>query len=623
MNRFTKPPQPANALEPCDNVKRLRATLPQVGTWEWDFASGDARWSDGLYHLLGIEPGTVPASYDLFLSKVHPEDRPANETAGRVMMTEGGTVDDAFRIIRADGAVRWMANKGEVFNDAAGKPSWAAGALFDITEIREAQLELAVREERYRALATVNSLGQWRATPDGAMIECEWWSAFTGQPADACLGHGWLRDVHPDDRDSLAEVWREAIRIGCSAEYSFRVRHHSGAYHWILAKAVPIKNRDGSVREWIGSDEDIHSRRKAEEDLRVNENRLRLALEAARTITWDYDIRTGYITRSPNAPDVLGFGSGSVEEFFSRIHRDDSIRLQDALPQTLENGDRYDFEYRIVDPFGRTRWLRARGELLRNARKRPDRMIGVTFDVTSEKEAGLDQRRTREELDELTARWHALGVATGGFVWACSPEGKVVDMPALREFTGFSLREIQGWGWLNAIHPADRERIREVMQSLIDGQASTMVDYRVRNVAGDYRWFRSRGAPVVRPDGSVAEWIGISEPLGGSPAATDRHGDARTAPLPSGPGPQLISGAQVRAARAIVNWSVRDLAEASGVSSSTIRRIEEDAGFPETRDARKLDVIRSTLESAGVEFLAAMDGKRGSPRIRGRCTAPV
>jgi PAS domain S-box-containing protein len=273
-------------------------------------------------------------------------------------------------------------------------------------------------------------------------------------------------------------------------------------------------------------------------------------------------------------------------------------------------GDRYDMEYRIVDPSGRTKWLRARGELLRNARTRPERMIGVTFDVTSEKEASQHQRKAREELDELTARLQALGTATGGFIWVSNCEGKVADVPAWQEFTGQTLKEIQGRGWLNAIHPADRERTREIIQRLMDGRSSVTADYRVRGVSGDYRWFRSRGAPVVRLDGSVAEWIGICEPLGSSPAV-DRHGDGPTLSLPAGAGPRLISGAQVRAARAIVNWSVRDLAEASGVSGSTIRRIEEEAGVAETRDARKLDVIRSTLEAAGVEFLPAVDGKGG------------
>ncbi len=115
----------------------------------------------------------------------------------------------------------------------------------------------------------------------------------------------------------------------------------------------------------------------------------------------------------------------------------------------------------------------------------------------------------------------------------------------------------------------------------------------------------------MRRDGSVVEWVGVSKQLR-DPVSTTDSADSGASLAGLGDGePQLISGAQVRAARAIVNWSVRDLAEASGVSSSTIRRIEEDAGFPETRDGRKLDVIRSTLEAAGVEFLPTVHGKGG------------
>jgi len=581
-----------------------------MGIWEWDLASGVVTWSDGLYHLLGIEPGSVPASHDLFVSKVHPEDRAGHEAAGRALVTSGGTVDHAFRIVRCDGAIRWMANKGEVFNDCAGKPSWAAGALFDITELREAQFDLAVREERYRALAAANAIGEWRATATGEIIEADFWMDFTGQSESECLGDGWLDAVHPDDREAISALWHEALRLGCSVEFTCRARQRSGEDRWVLTKAIPLRNPDGSVREWVGSAEDIHLRREAEENLRVNENRLRLALDAARTITWDYDIRTGQVTRSGNAPEVLGLGSEPIENFFQRIHPEDSIRLRDALHRTVETGERYDVEYRLTDRSGRTRWLHARGEVLRNAHKPPDRIIGVTFDVTAEKEAELHQRRTREELDEVTARLCALGAATGGFIWTSGPDGKVKDMPAWREFTGQTIKEIQGWGWLNAIHPADRERARAVMQRLMDKHLCESIEYRVRARTGEYRWFRCRAAPVVRPDGSVAEWVGILEQLR-DPVATDCGNAGRASGGFDDRQPQLISGAQVRAARAIVNWSVRDLAEASGVSSSTIRRIEENAGFPETRDGRKLEVIRSMLESAGVEFLPAVDGKGG------------
>jgi PAS domain S-box-containing protein len=608
MNRFIKRAMVAD--ERTSSLRHgnspIRANSPQVGTWEWDFAAGSLSWSDGLYRLLGLTPDSVPATYDLFMSKVHPDDRAGSEAASLAAIANVGAIDNQFRILQPHGEVRWLANKGEVFADAAGKPSWAAGALFDITEIREAELDLAAREERYRALATVNSVGEWRADPAGEITETRFRTDFTGQSEGESAEGGWLKAVHPDDIESITALWNEAVRVGCGVEFTYRVRHRSGGYRWLRSKAVPLKNADGSVREWIGSDEDIHERREAEENLRVNENRLRLALEAARTITWDYDIRTGHITRSQNAPQVLGFGSGALEDFLRRIHPEDSIRLREALCRTLELGDRYDVEYRVVDHAGQIRWLNARGELLKTAHKRPDRMIGVTFDITTQKEASLDQRRARKDLDEMTARLHALGQAGGGFVWTSDAAGQAGDMQGWRAFTGQALKDIHGWGWLDAVHPADRERVREVMQRSIDTQGMQSVDYRLRHHSGEYRWLRSRAAPVRRRDGTVAEWIGLCEPLS-SPA--QRDGGEKPAHL--GEQPHLISGSQVRAARAIVGWSVRELAQASGVSGSTIRRVEEEKGLPETRDTRKLHIIRRTLEQAGVVFLPAPDGKGG------------
>ena len=584
-------------------------TLPQVGTWEWDFSTGAFTWSDGVYRLLGLAPGSAPASYDLFMSQVHPDDRFGSAAERIAVLSSGGAVDIEFRILRPDGAVRWLANKGEVFTDAAGKASWAAGAFFDVTEIREAQLDLAAREERSRALATINSLGEWRADPSGQLVEAKFWTAFTGQSDEECAGAGWLKAVHPDDVESISALLHEALKLGCGVEFTYRVRHLSGDYRWLRTKAVPLNDPDGSIREWVGSNEDITPWREAEENLRANENRLRLALEAARTITWDYDIRTGHVTRSQNAPQVLGFGSGPIEDLLSRVHPEDSVRLREALCRTLDLGERYDIEYRVVDNSGRTRWLHARGEMLQTAHKRPDRMIGVTFDITAQKEANLDQRRAREELDDMTARLHALGQAAGGgFVWTSDATGQVGgDIQDWRAFTGQTPKEVQGWGWLNAIHPADRERVREVMQQLIDTQGPAAVDYRLRHHTGEYRWFRSRAAPVLRRDRTVAEWIGMCEPLNG---AVRRDGEA-PAQVGFDDQPQLISGCQMRAARAIVGWSVRDLAEASGVSGSTIRRIEEEGGVPETRDTRKLDIVRRALEQAGVVFLPGPDGKGG------------
>ena len=112
---------------------------------------------------------------------VHPDDRAKTEAVGEAAMRQGGTIDYQYRIIRPGGAVRWLASKGEVFVNADGKPAWAAGAIFDITELRQAQQELAAREAKYRALSQMNAIGEWIAAPDGSVCRVSFGRSSPGR----------------------------------------------------------------------------------------------------------------------------------------------------------------------------------------------------------------------------------------------------------------------------------------------------------------------------------------------------------------------------------------------------------------------------------------------------------
>lgn len=580
-------------------------TLSLVGNWEWDFPSGNVTWSDGLYGLLGLEPGLADPSLDLFMSRVHPDDKRAAYAAANAARIHGETIDDEYRIILPSGDVRWLANKGEVFFDRDGNTSWAAGALFDVTEIREAQLALAAREERYRALATVNSLCEWRVQPNGQVVESNFWEeAPAGSRGRE--SNDWLEGVHPDDRDFAREIWAEALRVGSSIAFSYRMLHKTGAYRWVMCRAVPLKNPDGSVREWVGSTEDIQESRDAERRLRLNESRLGLALDAGRISTWDYEVSTGALSQSENALDVLGFRCRSVEELRDRVHPDDWEKVLAALRATEETGAGLEIVFRVPQNDGNFRWVQTRAKLLRSVRQEPARIIGISWDVTAAKLAESAQRETLNVLSKLRARIDALSSIANDFIWSAAPDGRIIDADSWCEFTGQTPKEASGWGWMNAIHPADRERTREELQQLID-ENSAQTEYRLRNRTGTYRWVRSRAAPLVGSDGNIEEWVGVCQVL-----RTGRHPDedpaAERQPCPVTHELKLISGSQVRAARGLLRWSVNDLAQASGVSRSSIRRIEEEDGIPEARDVRSLQKIRSVFEDVGLSLQESSNG---------------
>jgi DNA-binding Xre family transcriptional regulator len=112
--------------------------------------------------------------------------------------------------------------------------------------------------------------------------------------------------------------------------------------------------------------------------------------------------------------------------------------------------------------------------------------------------------------------------------------------------------------------------------------------------------------PIAAEDGSIREWIGTCTRVR-NPTLQRDASNGGTEPIADQADENPIAAWQVRAARAIVRWSAGELAAASGVSLSTVRRIEEGHGT----NVRLLAAVRSTLEQAGVQFHVAPDGTRG------------
>jgi len=124
---------------------------------------------------------------------------------------------------------------------------------------------LRVSEERYRGLTEAIASIVWTTNPDGQATDVSGWCALTGQGAAECAGFGWLDALHPDDRERVRACWKEALGDGMPFAAEFRLRDGNGHYTWYDARAVPVLEADGRVREWIGVCLDIDGRRSAEE----------------------------------------------------------------------------------------------------------------------------------------------------------------------------------------------------------------------------------------------------------------------------------------------------------------------------------------------------------------------
>lgn len=120
-----------------------------------------------------------------------------------------------------------------------------------------------------------------------------------------------------------------------------------------------------------------------------------------------------------------------------------------------------------------------------------------------------ERERARRELQLSEERYRCLTAASAQVVWTTDARGLMLDeMPSWTEFTGKSRDQYQGWGWLDDIHPDDRQRAAEVWGHAIAARSFYETEYRLRNKDGEYRHVWVRGVPLIASDGSIREWVG-------------------------------------------------------------------------------------------------------------------
>lgn len=311
---------------------------------------------------------------------------------------------------------------------------------------------------------------------------------------------------------------------------------------------------------------------------------------------WSLNFTTRTMAWSEGFYELLGLDPTSVEPSYEKIvqlmHPDDR-RSAGEFDRIVSEGLPLDRELRIIQPNGKLRWLSNRSEVLLDKSGNPVSAFGVLLDVTSQREMAL----AKEASD---SRFRALVIATNAFVWTADSDGKILDIRNWRELRGENPAEILGSRWIDLVCPEDRERTLQTWSDALMTKRDYMVEHRIQQPDGEYRWMQSRAAPILLESGTVREWVGIS---------TDIH-DLKVWPAVTGSENALLTGAQLRAARGVLNWSVRELSVAAAVSSSTIRRLEEMDGPPPGREDA-LAPLQAALEKGGVEFLFPPTGKPG------------
>jgi PAS domain S-box-containing protein len=147
-------------------------------------------------------------------------------------------------------------------------------------------------EARYRSLVEASAMDVWRADAGGRLAsDMPAWRGRTGQAPDDLLGEGWLDGVHPDHRERVAASWHAAVATGEPYEAEYPIAVADGTWRTVVARAIPVRDDDGTVREWVGTTADLTDQRGAEAALREETRTVETLRHIGTALSAELDLR--------------------------------------------------------------------------------------------------------------------------------------------------------------------------------------------------------------------------------------------------------------------------------------------------------------------------------------------
>ncbi len=318
------------------------------GFWDWDVASDQWYVSDRWKELRGIAVDEkIPDSALAWRETTHPDDRDRVLEGFYRYLTQGsGQYSDEYRILRRDGMIVWVLDRGQAVWDETGRAIRVTGSQTDITKLKRTEEALEESQLIYKTLADTMPQMFWITRADGYHDYFnQRWYDYTGTHSGETDGEGWQNCFDREDAEKAAVIWQNCLETGEPYNVEYRLRNaKTGEYRWHIGRALPLRDHDGKILRWFGSCTDIHDQKllMEERDKALERERAaRLEQEKANRIKDEFLAVVSHELRSPLNP-ILGWirllrtrkmGETQTQQALETIER--NAKLQSQLIEDL------------------------------------------------------------------------------------------------------------------------------------------------------------------------------------------------------------------------------------------------------------------------------------------------
>jgi PAS domain S-box-containing protein len=486
---------------------RLEHTLAtaEIGTWTWDVRKSRLMTDQNLARMFSVDSHVAArGALECYLSAIHPGDRQQVKHAiSRALSGENDNFELDCRLLRPDGAIRWISARGRIQRQSDGAASHFPGVVIDITDRKRA--EEAVREgaERLQLALAAGTLGDWSwdSRTDRFSVGARA-AEILGVSATSAVTRAQIQErISQPDREQANGAFQEALATRLDYNVEFRLDLPGGKHRWVAARGRGIYADNGLVLGMAGVVQDISARKQAEETRSLLAEVVASSDDAIISKTLD-----GIITSwNRGAQSMFGYtAEEAIGQPVTLLIPPDHLDEEPPILERLRHGERIE-HYETVR-------RRKDGTLLnvslsvspmRDARGTVVGASKIARDVTH-------QKRAEQAIRASEMRFRLMADSAPVLIWmadtskACTWFNK-----AWLEFSNRTLEQELGFGWVQNILTDDLDSFLRTYSDHFEARTAFKTEYRFRRHDGEWRWVINNAVPLYEgEDGTFSGYIG-------------------------------------------------------------------------------------------------------------------
>lgn len=326
--------------------------------------------------------------------------------------------------------------------------------------------------------------------------------------AEYHLSHDIIGRSHYEVFPDISAEWKQihqkclagAIEQGHEEPYPCA----NGSTEWVSWSLRPWHTASGDIGGIILYRENTTQRKQSEIALRHNEERYQSLVSTTSQIVWIVSPDGIPIDDNPTWREFTGqtWEESTGWGCFAAIHPDDRQLTTKAWQTAINTCSPYQIEYRLRRHDGEYRYMLARSVPVLETDGSVREWVNTCTDIHERKQAEI-------ALQQSEQRYSSLIKAIAQIIWIADSEGRVTNLIDLLNYYGSAETSMGGLGWLELIHPDDRQTTSQIWMQAIETKSLYESECRLRSLDGNYRYFHNRGVPILNSEGMIQEWIGI------------------------------------------------------------------------------------------------------------------